>query len=84
MFSCVALGKEIESADLNCSKRKFSLSEQKRCASEINPILAPELNLSSRISAVAAAQLRDIRLWLEDGHILSWGGRLTAPCKNLF
>lgn len=56
VFSCLALGTEIESADLNCSERKFSLSEQKRCASEISPILARELNLSSRISAVAAAQ----------------------------
>lgn len=76
VFSCVALGTEIESADLNCSERKFSLSEQKRCASEISPILAQELNLSSRISAVAAAQLRNSRLWLKDGHILSWGGCL--------
>lgn len=76
MFSCVALGTEIESADLNCSERKFSLSEQKRCALEISPLLARELNLSSRISAVAAAQVRNTRLWLEDGHILSWGGRL--------
>lgn len=76
MFSCVTLGTEIESADLNCSERKFSLSEQKRCASEISPLLAGELNLSSRISAVAAAQFRSTRLWLKDGHVLSWGGRL--------
>lgn len=76
MFSFVALGTEFESADLNCSERKFSLSEQKRCASEISPILAGELNLSSRISAAAAAQLRNTRLWLEDWHILNWGGHL--------
>lgn len=82
VFSCASLGTEIDSADLNSSERKFSLSEQKRCASEISLILARELNLSCRISAVATAQLRNQALAGRWAYFKLGRMPVTATCKN--